>query len=115
MMVVGGGFMAPYYSILSDMLTGDLIGVVVAFEKVCSIGLQYFFSLTFKKEAGSTSYWLPSMIFSITSLVSGLLVASLFFETYGLTKVQIFERLSSRSKSKISNKKMFESTAVIDS
>ena len=97
MMIIGGGFMAPYYSIISDLLTGDLIGVVVAFDRICSIGVQYFFSLVFVKKVGSTNYWQASAVFCATSFICGLMISLFFFESYGLTKVQIFELLSAKS------------------
>ena len=96
--MIGPLILTPYYSISSDLLTGDMMGILLSFDKLVSVGMQNFFSFSFKKQIDDSSYWIPSLIFAITSAIAGTLIAVFMFESYGLTKVQLFEKLSGKKK-----------------
>ena len=96
--VIGPFVLTPFFSISADLLTGDMMGILLSIDKLVSVGMQNYFSLTFKKQVDDSGYWIPSLIFAIASAVAGSTIAVFMFESYGLTKVQLFEKLSGKKK-----------------
>ena len=96
--MIGPLLLTPFYSISADLLTGDMMGILLSFDKLVSVGMQNFFSLSFKKQIDDSGYWIPSLVFAISSATAGTLIAVFMFESYGLSKVQLFEKLSGKKK-----------------
>ena len=84
----------PYLCILSDVVTGELMGAVFSISKVLEIGVQAgVSSLLVSAKEDPSVYWKVAGGFSVVSLISTVLLVSLLFETQGMTKVQIHNRL----------------------
>ena len=83
-----------YFSVLGDLLTGELMGIVFSLTKILEIGAQNLmvFVLEYFRE-DMTIYWKISCFLAAVSFVIMILIWVFFFETQGMTKVQIHNRL----------------------
>jgi len=95
--IIGFFIFPPYYSILSDVLTGDLLGVILALGKLAEIGSQFGFAVIIERSPSSSSFRNVSLFFAAAGVAGVLFMAIFFFETHGLTKVQIHQKLRGRS------------------
>jgi len=98
-MAVLGFFIFPaFFCVASDLLTGELMGVVFALGRVLEISIQTFFSLVFSKQKAEALYWKASLIFTGVSLVFVIIFKLYLFETRNLTKTQIHNILIGKNK-----------------
>lgn len=100
--VAGAFFFPAFWSQLSDVISGELMGVVLSISRIVDIGSQNYFSFTFPKGGDRSTYWIACMIFGISSAVGALIIWLYFFETSGKTKVEIHQHLN-RQKHQVSN------------
>ena len=92
--VAGAFFFPAFWSQLSDVISGELMGVILSINRLIDIGLQNYFSFTFPKGGDRSTYWVACMIFGIMSAVASILIWVFFFETAGKTKVEIHQYLN---------------------
>lgn len=100
--VAGAFFFPAFWSQLSDVISGELMGVVLSISRLVDIASQNYFSFTFPKGGDRSTYWIACMIFGITSAIGALIIWLYFFETSGKTKVEIHQHLN-RQKHQVSN------------
>jgi len=93
MAVIGYFIYPPFFCVVSDMLTGELMGIVFAVNKIVEILIQSLFSLVFPKQHAEELYWKASILFTATSVIVILLLNKYLFETSGLTKTHIHDIL----------------------
>lgn len=91
--VVGAVLYTAFYSIISDMLNANLMGGILAVGRLTDLGYQAFFSFTFPKESDVEHYWKAALLFAVISFALGITLWIFFFETHGLTKHQVRERM----------------------
>jgi MFS family permease len=84
----------PYLCILSDVVTGELMGAVFSISKIMEIGVQTAVSSLLKDAIeDQTIYWKVAWGFASLSIFATLLLVSYLFETQGMSKVEIHNRL----------------------
>ena len=94
--IAGALYFPVVWSHLSDVLSGELLGIVLSVSRIFDIGTQNYFSFIFPKEKDRSTYWVACMIFGIASAIGTLLVWFFFFETGGMTKVEIHQHLNKK-------------------
>jgi len=93
MAVIGYFIYPPFFCLASDMVTGELMGVVFSVYKIVEILIQSLFSLAFPKQRAEELYWKASVLFTGTSVILIFLLNKYLFETSGLTKTHIHDIL----------------------
>ena len=96
----------PYFSILTDLLTEELLGAIFAIGKIMEISYQALFAYVMKKaEDDKSIYWKVAITLSLFCAVAATTFGLFFFETNGMTKVQIYNRLAKNKPQRASEKK----------
>ena len=100
----------PYIGILSDLVTGELMGVIFSLTRILEIVMQNLVSLVLKNQISGQAkdksiYYQMSIGFALVSFVGAAVVIVFFFETGGLSKVEINERLNSKKNTQAYKKK----------
>ena len=79
----------PSYSIMTDMLIGELFGVVNSLARVLDIATQYIVTKVLESSSSVGTYYTMAFTFSSIAGIASILTCIFFFETYGKTKVEI--------------------------
>ena len=79
----------PAYSIMTDILIGELMGVVNSISRICDITVQFVFTLVLQKSSAESTFLTLSLIFSVIAGSAAIWAYLFFFETYGKSKVEI--------------------------
>ena len=97
----------PYFSILTDLLTEELLGAIFSIGKIMEISYQALFAYVMKKaEEDQTIYWKVAVTLALFCAVAATAFGLFFFETNGMTKVQIYNRLAKKKPHRASEKNL---------
>ena len=97
-----GFFIFPaYFSILSDILLGEVMGIVLSLGKLGEILMQAVFSSILDYSDSVSTYRNLSIVFASIAILGGVLMSIFFFETNGKTKVEIHDILYNKKGKKI--------------